>query len=343
VTLALFGAVLAILSSGSMPSATSPDPAPPLGALAVDEDRNEFRTLDRATDTTAVVLTPNSLELIDLDTAQQHTVLLDEEVNQSTIDIGGRLLRTSEALLVATGPSVFSFDLATGDTSELRPGDRLAPARTPGHAWIWSEVAGSWAEIDGDGEIVRQFEPPTASRAWDHGVGTPELITTPDLGVYALQQDGSWQPVATQLAIAGNNDIALTQECGSLNSCEYRLVDVTSGTSLDQPWLTSLEPQPSTQLRLSPSGKSLLEMQPTNRSWESVYVYSGVTVRPTSCTQGWRHATWSIDETLLACVTERGVAVTDVKNGPVALFDQWDDPPLAVVLAPTQSLRSLGN
>ncbi len=342
-SLALFTAGLAFLSIDSPPTVPEEAAAPPVAALAVDDDRNEFRTLGRVTGTTAVVLTASSLELIDLDTAQRRTVLLDGKVSASTVDVGRRLLLTEGALLVATGPAVFAFDLTSGEVSNLGTGDRLAPSRTPAHAWIWNQIAASWREIDGHGEVVREIEPPPGSSAWDHGVGTPELVATPTLGVHALQQDGSWQSVATGLAVAGNNNVALTRECPSLEACEYRLIEVATGAVIEQPWATSLDPTPSTQLRISPSGASLLEMKPTNRSWESVYVYTGVTVRPTSCTQGWRDAAWSVDETLLACATNGGVAVTDVKNGPAAVFDDWEEQPLAVILAPTGSLRLPAN
>ena len=76
-------------------------------------------------------------------------------------------------------------------------------------------------------------------------------------------------------------------------------------------------------------------MSPTNRSWEAVYNYRNGLVRGTSCMQGWEGAAWSDDESLLACVTNRGVAVSDLVNGPAALLDSWDSPPLAVVLVDT--------
>ncbi|MDX2345002.1 MAG: hypothetical protein QNL12_15460 [Acidimicrobiia bacterium] len=61
-------------------------------------------------------------------------------------------------------------------------------------------------------------------------------------------------------------------------------------------------------------------------------------VRATSCGDGWRTGTWSEDEGLLACVTKKGMSVTDVMNGPVAAFENWDSPPLGVVLVATASL-----
>ena len=337
-TLLLFAAGLAILSSDSAPTTTTTEAAPPVAALASGEDRTEFQTLERATGTTAVVLTATSLELIDLDTAGRRTVPLGDAIAVSTIDLGRRLLLTDDAVLVAAGHAVWSFDLATADPQDLGPGDRLAPARNPANAWIWNELAGSWREVDESGDVVRETEPPHAGVPWDHGVGTPELTATPRLGIYELRADGSWQLIAAEDPVAGTNHRALTRECTSLENCKYRLIDVQTEARIEQPWLASLEVTPSTRLRLSPSGESLLEMKPTNRSWESVYVYTGVTVRPTACTQGWRQAVWSADETLLACVTDRGLAVSDVKNGPAALFDDWEEEPLAVVLAATDSI-----
>lgn len=320
-------------SQDSAPEAESTSPEAP-----AQQDRSttsRFETLGRATDTTALVLTLDGLTAIDLDTNQRTTYPLAGKIEPSTVTVGRRLLLQGQSLLIPSGQATWSIDLGTGQTTDLGSGDRVAPATTEGNAWIWTEQAGMWREIDTTGQTVRKIKWPDAGLYWDHGAGTPELSSAPGGGIYRLAEDGDWRFITDGVPLAGNNTAALVHSCKSVHSCDSRLVDLETGSEIDR-WLPpSLKSPASRQFRLSPSGDGILEMNPTNRSWEAVFAYNDEIVRGTSCMQGWRNATWSPDETILACVTDRGVSVTDVAYGSAAVFEDMAGEPLAVVLVPS--------
>jgi hypothetical protein len=291
-----------------------------------------FETLDRETGTTLVVLGRTQLATIDLDSNQRKTFRLGDEIVSNTTSAGRRVLLQDQTLLVPNGPSTWAIDLVTGQTEDIGPGDRVAPATTSENAWIWTQQAGTWREVDEVGRVVREMVWPDAGLPWDHGAGTPELTAAPGGGIYRLQDDGEWLLVSEGLPLTGNNTVALVQDCESLALCDIKLIDLESGEELPNQLPVSLEDAAGRRYRVSPSGAGILEMNPTGRSWESVFAYSEGVVRTTSCMQGWREATWSPDESLIACVTNRGVAVTDVAYGTAAIFDDLDEEPLAVVL-----------
>jgi hypothetical protein len=341
----LIGLLLATFTDVSQPESvataqTLDDAIVAVGALS-EPAPPHFETLGRTTHTTAIVLTASRLELIDLDTAQRDVFPLDRTIGGDTLDMGRRILVQGGALLVPGGLTTWSIDLATGQVSDVGPGDRVAPALTEGNAWIWTTQAATWREINGAHNTLREMSSPGAGIHWDHGAGTPELTAAPGGGIYKLQGNGQWRIVTSGVPLAVNNDTALLQDCASLEACDYRWVDLDTGTELDRQLPPSIDRPTSRRYRLSPSGESILEMNPTNRSWQAVFVYRNSLVRGTSCMRGWDEASWSNDESLLACAIDRGVAVSDVRNGSAAIFDDWDEPPLAVVLVDTE-LAQLG-
>ena len=160
-------------------------------STAADEP---YETLGRTTGVTAVVLTADSLEFIDLDTAQSRTFPLEHPVAADTIAVGNRLLVLEKTLLVPSGPTAWSIELATGRTTDIGAGDRVAPALDPGRAWVWSSQSARWRQIDETGGVVQQLEWPQGAVPWDHGAGTPELASAPGGGIYRF--DGGWSQVS---------------------------------------------------------------------------------------------------------------------------------------------------
>ncbi len=332
--LVLSGASEQGLDSAQAPEVDSSEPV-----TLSEQSSARFETLGRATDTTAIVLTVDGLTAIDLDTNQRMSYPLDGEIEPSTVAVGRHLLLQGQSLLVPSGRATWSIDLGTGTTTDLGNGDRVAPATAEGNAWIWTEQAATWREIDTTGQVIRTIKWPDAGLYWDHGAGTPELSSAPGGGIYRLTEDGDWRFIADGVPLAGNNTTALLHSCSSIHSCDSRILDLETGSEIDR-WLPpSLESPASRQFRLSPSGDSILEMNPTNRSWEAVFAYNNEIVRGTSCMQGWQSATWSPDETMVACVTHRGVSVTDIAYGSAAVFEDITGEPLAVVLVSSDIVR----
>ena len=331
---ALVGTGLLWLMGNPQQEGESPVPAadPATSTRMAAPGDVRFAALERETGTTLVVLGKTQLATIDLDSNRRTTLRFGDEILAGTASAGRRLLVQGQTLLVPNGQATWAIDLATGQIKEDGPGDRVAPATTPGNAWILTELSGTWREIDDAGRVIREIEWPDAGLPWDHGAGTPELTAAPGGGIYRLQEDGEWLRVSEGVPLAGNNSLALVQDCESLERCKINLIDLESGEELSDRLPALLEEAAGRRFRMSPSGAGILEMNPTGRSWESVFSYSEGVVRATSCMQGWRQATWSPDETLIACVTNRGVAVTDVAYGTAAIFDDLDEEPLAVVL-----------
>ena len=335
VLVAVLAVAALLLASADTPvteeSAVPDGSAEDLGLSAAEDD--PYETLGRTTGVTAVVLTAAGLEFIDLDTARRQKVPLADPVASDTLAVGNRLLLLGDTILVPTGPSVWSIQLAAGRATDIGPGDRVAPSLDPGRAWVWTAQTAEWRQIDPSGATVQQLEWPEAAIPWDHGAGTPELASAAGGGIYRYGE--GWSLISAGVPLAGNTSTALVQECSTLTSCSYRWVELETGNEIDGSLPPRISPA-ERRYRLSPSGENLLEMSPTNRSWEAVFNYRDGLVRSTACMQGWEGAAWSADESLLACVTNRGVAVSDIDNGPAALFDRWDSPPIAVILVDTE-------
>jgi hypothetical protein len=341
--------ILAVAATVVLLADTSPegpdDPAPPgerdVASLGSGDIPAPFQALGRDTGTTAIVLTKTRLELIDLDTAERGTFLLEDNIRRDSVNIGRRLLVVDHRLLVPNGLEVWSIDLGDGTVRDIGSGERVAPSTTTGTAWVLNLESATWREVDAAGGVIRTIDWPDAGIHWDHGLGTPEYASTAAGGIFRLEDDTAWSFVSDGHALAGNETTALVQTCLSLTACDYRWIDMRSGAEITAWMPPTLQSPGLRNYRLSPGGQSILEMNPTNRTYEAVYAYRDGVVRGTACHQGWQYAVWSPDETLVACITNKGVAVSDIRNGPAAIFEDFADPPLAIVLVDTASVGLL--
>jgi len=337
----MIAAALLMITGGptGVDDGQSGDPAPIEAAGLTDtRDQQPYETLGRPTGVSAIVLTATHLELIDMDTAAREIVPLPDEIEIDSIDVGRRLLLQNGSLLIPNGSVVWSLDLATGVITDVGAGERVAPALTNGHAWIFEAETTTWHETDSTGQTVRSVPWPENALPWDHGSGTPEISWLATGGIYRLQPTGAWTRIADGVPVAASDTAALLNTCQTLDHCTLRWISTDTGVELDRKISLAFQQTGFRSYRLSPSGAAVLEMNPTDEPYRSVFVFQNGIVRGTSCADGWRSGTWSADETLLACVTKKGVAVTDVMNGPVAAFEDWDSSPLGIVLVENAAL-----
>ncbi len=191
-----------------------------------------------------------------------------------------------------------------------------------------------WRNVSIDGETLRHAAWPVSMERWAYRAGTAEVVAVPGQGIFRLAHNGNWLAVAAGTPLAANASAALILSC---DGCPPSWIDVASGLPFERDLPTTLDP--SNVYRLSPSGAHVLEVVGSPETPTYVYAHGTSAVWRTGCGAGWETATWSVDETLLACLDDDIVVVSDLVTGTVVTFDVGMTLPLGVAIVPTEMIR----